>query len=116
MVLAVAGCATWDGRIVLVSFDTARTGVKMLRPAARARACRSRFFGRATSSASPLDDALASLRALDPEADALTNVHVETRELALGLFDRSCVTVQADVVRSISLVQLPAPPGHHGHH
>jgi hypothetical protein len=76
----------------VVSFDTARNGSKMLRRAVR------------------------GLLDLDPEADALTDVRVESRQMSSGVFDRSCVTVRANLVRQIPVVTLPAPPGHHHEH
>jgi len=117
LLVSLAGCVESRGEIGLVAFDAERVGTKMLRPGAQGRACATRVLGIGTGdAASPLDRALAQLRALDAEADALTNVAIEVRGLALGVLDRTCVTVHADVVRQTSLVQLPAPPGHEGHH
>jgi len=101
----------------MASFDTAASGQKMLRPDARASACRTRVLGvTAGAGRSPLDEAIHALLALDPEADTLTDVRVESWGTTVGLFDRSCVTVQANVVRQIPVVKLPAPPGHHHEH
>jgi hypothetical protein len=117
LVASLAGCVESRGELGLVAFDAERAGTKMLRPGAQGRACATRVLGIATGDAtSPLDRAIAQLRALDSEADALTNVAIEVRGLALGVLDRTCVTVHADVVRQTSLVRLPAPPGHEGHH
>jgi len=117
LVASLAGCVESRGDIGLVAFDAERAGTKMLRPGAQGRACAMRVLGIATGDASsPLDRALAQLRALDAEADALTHVAIEVRGLALGVLDRTCITVRANVVRQTSLVQLPAPPGHEGHH
>jgi len=117
LLASLAGCVESRGELGLVAFDAERTGTKMLRPGAQGRACATRVLGIATGDAtSPLDRALAQLRALDTEADALTHVAIEVRGLALGVLDRTCVTVHANVVRQTSLVQLPAPPGHEGHH
>ena len=86
----------------------------MLRPDARVSACRVRVLGVPLGAAgAPLDEALRALLTLDPEGDALTDVRVDSRSTSVGLFDRSCVTVQANVVRQIPVVNLPAPPGHH---
>jgi hypothetical protein len=117
LLVSLAGCVESRGELGLVAFDPERAGTKMLRPGAQGRACATRVLGIATGDATPpLDRALAQLRALDPEADALTHVAIEVRGLVLGVLDRTCVTVRADVVRQTSLVQLPAPPGHEGHH
>jgi hypothetical protein len=115
LVLVVAGCVHWDGHVPLVSFDTAGSGNKMLRPGARASACRTRVLGMTVGGAggSPLESAIHALLALDPEANTLTDVRVESSGMTVGLFDRSCVTVQANVVRDIPVVKLPAPAGHH---
>jgi hypothetical protein len=111
-----AGCVGWSGHLPAVAFGTAG-GAKMLRPDARASACRTRVLGLTLGpGGAPLDEAVHALLALDPEADALTDVRVESRTLSAGLFDRSCVTVQANVVRTIPVVNLPMPPGHHHEH
>jgi hypothetical protein len=113
----VTGCAYWTGRLPVVSFDTARNGSKMLRRDARRSVCRTRILGMTLgASAAPMDEALHRLLGLDPEADALTDVRVESRQMSAGVFDRSCVTVQANLVRHIPVVTLPAPPGHHHEH
>ena len=117
LLASLAGCVESRGELGLVAFDAERAGTKMLRPGAQGRACATRVLGIGTGDTStPLDRALAQLHALDKEADALTNVAIEVRGFALGVLDRTCVTVRADVVRQTSLVQLPAPPGHEGHH
>jgi hypothetical protein len=101
----------------VASFDIASGGRKMLRPDARASACRTRVLGVTLGAASsPLDEALHALLTLDPEADTLTDVRVDSWATSVGLFDRSCVTVHANVVRAILVVNLPAPPGHHHEH
>jgi hypothetical protein len=117
LLVSLTGCVESRGEVGLIAFDAERVGTKMLRPGAQGRACAARVLGIGTGdTSSPLDRALAHLRALDAEADALTNVTIEVRGLSLGVVDRTCVTVHADVVRQTSLVQLPAPPGHEGHH
>lgn len=89
----------------------------MLRPDARASVCRTRVLGLPLGpGGAPLDEATHALLALDPEADALTDVRIESCALSAGLFDRSCVSVQANVVRRIPVVNLPMPPGHHHEH
>jgi hypothetical protein len=117
LIAGISGCVESRAELGLVAFDADRAGTKMLRPGAQSRACATRVLGIATGDgASPLDRALQQLRAIDAEADALTRVAIDTHTLALGVFDRTCVTVHADVVRQTSLVRLPAPPGHEGHH
>jgi hypothetical protein len=79
--------------------------------------CRTRLLGRDLGDGpAPLDRAVQDLLRSDPEADALANVRIRTRTISIGVADRACVTVQADVVRMISVVRLPAPAGHEGHH
>jgi hypothetical protein len=117
LLAGLSGCTESRGELGLVAFDAERAGTKMLRPGAQERVCAMRVLGIATGdTTSPLDLAMRKLRALDAEADALTNVAIEVHSLALGVLDRTCVTVHADVVRQTSLVRLPAPPGHEGHH
>lgn len=115
--ILVGGCTQWKGSIPVASFNSASGGSKMLRPDAHASACRIRVLGVPLGAAgSPLDEALRALLTLDPEADALTDVRVDSWSSTVGLFDRSCVALQANVVRQIPVVNLPAPPGHHHEH
>lgn len=117
LVLAGSGCSESGGELPLVGRDVAAAGTKMLRPDARAEACRLRLFGRELGAApAPLDRAVQELLASDSEADALANVRIRTRSVGLGIGDRTCVTVEADVVRMVSVIRLPAPAGHEGHH
>lgn len=117
LVVSASGCVESRGTLPLVAFNAEAAGTKMLRPGAQARACATRVLGIARGDgASPLERTLRQLLALDAEADTLTNVAIETSTLALGVFDRTCVTVHADAVRSTSVVRLPAPRGHEGHH
>lgn len=117
LALVATACSESAGEFPLISRDAAAAGTKMLRPAARAEACRTRLFGRdVAGEPAPLDQAVRALFAMDAEADALANVRITTRATALGIGDHTCVTVQGDVVRTISVVRLPAPPGHEGHH
>ncbi len=114
---AVTGCVESHEELPVVGFEAESAGVKMLRPNATARACATRILGMTSGNATPpLERALRDLRALDAEADLLARVRVDTSTIALGIFDRTCISVHADVVRQTSVVRLPAPPGHEGHH
>lgn len=117
LVSATSGCVSWRAQVPLVAFDAERAGTKMLRPGTNSTACCTRILGMAVAcTAPPLDTALRDLLAVDAEANALTTVVIETRTLALGVLDRTCVTVHANVVRTTSVVRLPAPAAHEGHH
>ena len=117
LIFSISGCVAWRTQVPLLAFDAERAGTKMLRPGARSTACCTRILGMAAAcNAPPLDGALRQLLAADVEADALTAATIETRTLALGVFDRTCVTVHADVVRTTSVVRLPVPAGHESHH
>lgn len=117
LVVACVGCSESGAHLPLVSTAVEQAGTKMLRPGAHAAACRSRVLGvTVTGDPSPLDRAVQTLLALDPEADSLINVRIEVRTLSLGVVDRVCATVHADVARAVSVVRLPSPGGHEGHH
>src|SRR5262245_26170323 len=119
LIACLAACSSVTARLPRVAFDTGTdaAAAKMLRPAARASACRTTVLGLAIGGPpSPLDAALRALLGSDPEADQLRDVQVQERTFTSGLLNRTCITVQADVVRAISVVRLPAPGGHHGHH
>lgn len=115
----LVACTSSAARLPRLTFGTAddRFEAKMLRPAARASACRTTLLGIPIAGPpSPLESALRGLLAKDSEADQLTDVDVREQTVALGLMNRTCVTVQANVVRAIPVVRLPMPAGHHGHH
>jgi hypothetical protein len=115
----LTACTSVTTRVPGVTFDTepSRPATKMLHPGARASVCRTTLLGFAIGgSASPLEAGLRALLATDPEADQLADVQIRERTVTTGLVDRTCITVQADVVRAISTVRLPAPAGHQGHH
>ena len=119
----LVACTSSTTRLPRVTFGTPddRFETKMLRPAARASACRTTLLGIPIAGPpSPLESALRALLALDSEADQLTDVDVREQTVASGLVNRTCVTVQANVVRAIPVVRLPMPAGHHsghpGHH
>jgi hypothetical protein len=117
LLIVGAGCSSWDGQLPLVLSDAEHAGTKMLVPNAHAAACRTRVLGLDVGErSSPLDRAVHALLASDSEADALVNLRIAARGLALGVFEHSCVTIDADVVRTTSVVRLPPPPGHEGHH
>src|SRR5262249_31582263 len=85
--MLVGGCTQWTGSLPVASFDTAAGG-KMLRPDARASACRTRVLGVTLGAGdSPLDEAIHALLALDPEADTLTDVRIDSWATTAGLFD-----------------------------
>lgn len=115
--VCAVGCVRWEAEVPALSFDLENTGVKMLRPAETVRVCRTRLpWSSSLESASAMNQAMRSLQARDAEANALTNVTVEARGFSLGVLEHVCVTMRADVVRTISVVRLPAPEGHHGAH
>lgn len=117
VVVGLLGCARTRVELPLVGFAAEAVGTKMVRPRARARACRTTVLGMALDDAtSPIDDALRTLRELDPEVDTLVNVRIEATLATAGILERTCVTVEADAVRAIPVVRLPAPDGQHRHH
>jgi hypothetical protein len=112
--LALSGCATSLGTIGVAVPDAGAMGLKMLRPAATGRACRSTLLGLPLADGEPrLQDALAEILALDAEGNVVVNAEVRWRRLVTGVYNRRCVEVRGDLARSLSTITLPAPPGHH---
>jgi hypothetical protein len=115
----LTACTSSTARLPRVTFATPddRFETKLLRPATRASACRTTLLGISIAGPpSPLESALRALLASDPEADQLSDVDVRQQTVASGVVNRTCVTVQANVVRAIPVVRLPMPASHHGHH
>jgi hypothetical protein len=112
LAMTSAGCSRWDGQLPLVLSDAEHAGTKLLVPDAHAAACRTRVLGLDVGEpSSPLDRAVRTLLAVDPEADALLNLRVAARGLALGVFERSRVAMMpTSCVPRPSYVSL-RPPG-----
>lgn len=92
-----------------------RTGAKMLRPNAQASACRTALAWESPAPR-PVDAALQELHDSDPEANALRNVRLRTSVLSLGFVQRECVTVTADVVRTVPVLYVPSSGSGHERH
>lgn len=110
-----SGCTTSLGRVPFVAADT--TATKLLRPGVEARSCRASVFGVATASGEPsAGEAVAQLTALDEEANGLADAELRTERVTTGVYNRRCVVVRGDLVRTISSVTLPMPEGHRHPH
>lgn len=113
--LWAAGCTAPLGRLPLVMREADAT--KLLRPGVEGRSCRSRVLGVSTADGDPsLEEALAPILALDAEGNAVADAEVRSEELLTGVYDRRCVVVRGDLVRTIGTITLPMPEGHHHHH
>jgi hypothetical protein len=112
--IALGGCTVPLGRVALVTPGSAAPATKLLRPGAEGRSCRSRVLGIVTRGGEPsLDDALAQILALDAEGNGVADVEVRVEELLTGVYDRRCVVVRGDLVRTIGTITLPMPGHHH---
>ena len=111
--IAFGGCTVPLGHVALVTPESATPATKLLRPGVEGRSCRSRVFGVAASGDPSVDDALAQILALDAEGNGVANVDVRVEELLTGVYDRRCVVVRGDLVRTIGTITLPVPGHHH---
>ncbi len=113
--LGLGGCTTPLGRLPLVTPEAAAPATKLLRPGAEGRSCRSRVLGIPTGvdGAPSLDEALAQILALDAEGNAIAGVEVRSDDVVTGIYDRRCVVVRGDLVRTIGTITLPMSGGHH---
>lgn len=115
LALVSTGCTTSLGTVGTFASGPDLVSTKLLRPGARARACRTTFFGVAVAGEErPLDAALGQILALDREGDVLTNVVVRSSEVVTGVYNRRCVDVEADLGRAIRTIMIPLPE-HDGH-
>jgi hypothetical protein len=114
-VLGLTGCTTTVGTLPRVTLLAPTDGFKMLKPKASVTQCRSEWL-KVGSEGDLIDSAVRALLARDDEGDALLDVVVESNGWSVGVYGRRCVTVTADVVRSVRAVLLPMPESHRGHH
>jgi hypothetical protein len=107
-VLALAGCATSLGTAGVLVPDADALGVKLLHPGVSGRSCRASIIGVPLEDGSPsLREAMARALALDSEANALTDADVRWERVVTGLYNRRCVAVSGNLVRTISSVTIP---------
>jgi hypothetical protein len=116
--LAAGGCSAELGYLALVTPERGAPATKLLRPGVEGRECRSAILGMPTSpsDAPPIDAALAHILSLDAEGNAIANAEVRSESLLTGIYNRRCVVVRGDLVRTIRTVTIPIPGGHqHAH-
>jgi hypothetical protein len=77
--------------------------------------CARSVFGRGDGAPS-LGRALEQALSKVPEATVMTDVTVETRTLATGVYNRRCVRVRGSAAKVVRQIVLPMPDGHHGMH
>ena len=117
--LVAVGCGSALGPVGLVASGSGATAVKLLRPAAVARVCRSSFLGIPLGTErGEMRDALARILALDGEGDVVTNAEVRVQWVTTGVYNRQCVEVRGDLARTIRTITVPSlhEPGEQGHH
>ena len=113
---AVVGCGLGGGKVPFVAVGSQDPGFKMLAPDAHSRACGTVLWPYGRRSGGPLlQQAMAELVAVNPEADTIRDLQLSWRGIDLLVAQIGCVSVRGDVGRYIPTVQLPML-GEHGHH
>jgi hypothetical protein len=116
LALLLSGCAASLGTVGVIRPDAEEVGFKLLLPAVSARSCRDSIVGVPLQRGEPdVREALARLRALDAEGDVVANAEIRWLRIVTGIYNRRCVEVRGDLARAVSMIRLPAPPGHEGH-
>jgi hypothetical protein len=114
-VIVLSGCVTIQTEFGVVHANAENTSMKMLRPGARVRACRSSLFGiplqRATHGS-----LVVELLGADAEADVATHVRVVAESITTGIYNRTCLELAGNLGREISEVRLPVVGEHEHHH
>jgi hypothetical protein len=113
---ALAGCSTSLGSVGALVPDAGGVGSKLLRPGVSGRSCRASIAGLPLAAGEPdLREAVAQVLALDAEANALANAEVRWDRLVTGVYNRRCVEVRGDLVRTVSTLTIPmtSRPGAH---
>jgi hypothetical protein len=113
--VAVCGCGTSLGTAGVLLPDPDAVGVKLLHPGVGGRSCRSSIVGIPLGEGNPsLEEATGRVLALDAEGNALTNADLRWEHLVTGVYNRRCIVVRGNLVRTISSVTIPM--GGHGLH
>jgi hypothetical protein len=106
--LALAGCGASLGTAGVLLPDADGVGVKLLHPGVSGRSCRASIVGIPLADGDPsLREATARVLALDAEGNALTDAEVRWEHLVTGLYNRRCIEVRGNLVRTISSVTIP---------
>ena len=104
----IGGCGTSLGTAGVLLPDADAVGVKLLHPGAVGRSCRASIVGIPLDEGDPsLEEATARVLALDAEGNALTNADVRWERVVTGLYNRRCVEVRGNLVRTISSLTIP---------
>ena len=106
------GCSASLGTLPVLSMQSP-TAFKLIRARSTAERCRVLpIWGRGDTSG-PLDQALESIRSLDPEIDQLRNIQVTESRVGLWPICWWCVSVTADAGRNVPTVVVPMAHEHH---
>lgn len=111
--VVLSGCCRVPlGSLGFVSRDSEPVGTKLLRPGTVARSCQTSILGVPIGPRLSMENALAQILAVDAEGNAITNVRMTWHGVHTVLYDRDCLEVRGDLVRTISTVTLPHHAGH----
>jgi hypothetical protein len=114
--VALSGCAASLGSVGLLRRDADEVGLKLLQPAVSGRSCRDSVVGVPLQRGEPdVREALSRILALDAEGNVVANAEIRWVRVVTGIYNRRCVEVRGDLARAVSVIRLPAPPGHEGH-
>lgn len=114
LMMLAGGCMTTTVELGLVRPTAETVGLKMIRPGARVRDCRSSLFG-VPLRAGATTSLLSGLLAIDAEADVVSKARVTTESIATGIYNRTCVELVGDLGREVNVVRLPDVGGGHEH-
>jgi hypothetical protein len=93
--------------------------VMRLKPDAEASSCRRWILGIPVSgvgSDDPITPLLNELLSREPEATVLSEADVRWEHLAVGLYERQCVTLRGVLGRTMRTITIPGTTDAHGHH
>lgn len=111
--IVLSGCCTVPlGELGFVSRDSEPVGTKLLHPGTVARSCQTSILGVPIGPRMSMENALAQILAVDPEGNAITDMHLTWHGVHAALYNRDCLEVRGNLVRTISTVTLPHHAGH----
>ena len=114
-----AGCMRYAGPTAIGTLGpgAGELAVMRLRPDVEASSCRRWILGVPVGDTSddPVGEIVAELLAREPDATVLSDADVRWDHMALGLYERQCVTVRGVLGRTMPTITIPTGADAHGH-
>ena len=113
--LILSGCTTAPiGEVGFLTRESEPVGTKLLHPGVVTRSCEVSILGVRIGPRLSMDDAIEHVLTSDPEGNAVMNARLSWHRMRMIVYDRDCLEVRGDLVRTIATITIPHP-GRHEH-